>query len=272
MHRKTDEIRMVAVDLDGTLLTDRKKVPKRTALALRALAGRGVKVVIALARPPRSVLPTYKLLGLDTWAINYNGALIWDEPAKKSVFHRPMPGKLVRQIIEMARGAYPDVLINCELSDRWYTDRLDSKHTTETGRLFKPDVIAPLKDFQDVSMTKVMLLGSPAMMDELAVGLDMSFENHCSVVRTDDDLLQIMDRRVSKGAALQIVADHYKIPARHILAIGDAHNDVDMLKLAGVAVAMDNAHEVVKEVADWIAPSNNDHGVHAALERFGLSN
>jgi hydroxymethylpyrimidine pyrophosphatase-like HAD family hydrolase len=55
-----------------------------------------------------------------------------------------------------------------------------------------------------------------------------------------------------------------------VMAIGDAPNDVGMLQLAGVAVAMDNAHAVVKEVADWVAPSNNDHGVHAALQKYGL--
>jgi hydroxymethylpyrimidine pyrophosphatase-like HAD family hydrolase len=79
-----------------------------------------------------------------------------------------------------------------------------------------------------------------------------------------------MDKRVSKAVALRAVAKHYNVPMGQVMAIGDAPNDVGMLQLAGVGVAMANAHKVVKNVADWIAPSNNDHGVHAALVRYGL--
>src|SRR5439155_13123384 len=91
-------IRLVAVDLDGTLLNDSKKVSEQTIEALRCLPTRGVRLVIASARPPRSVRHIYQSLGLDTWQINYNGALIWDEPGKRPVFHRPMEGKRVREI------------------------------------------------------------------------------------------------------------------------------------------------------------------------------
>jgi hydroxymethylpyrimidine pyrophosphatase-like HAD family hydrolase len=79
-----------------------------------------------------------------------------------------------------------------------------------------------------------------------------------------------MNAGASKGAALRLVAEHYGVPMQQVMAIGDALNDVPMLQVAGVAVAMDNAHPDVKSVADWIAPSNNDHGVHAAVVKYGL--
>jgi len=79
-----------------------------------------------------------------------------------------------------------------------------------------------------------------------------------------------MHPEVSKAVALSKIAQHYGIPMSQVMAIGDAPNDVGMVQAAGVGVAMDNAHELVKEVADWVAPSNNDHGVHAALAKFGL--
>src|SRR5690348_9246349 len=87
-------IRLVAVDLDGTLLNDSKQVTEQTAGALACLPERDVKVVIASARPPRSVRHIYQSLGLDTLQINYNGALIWDEPNQRAIFHRPLTGKL----------------------------------------------------------------------------------------------------------------------------------------------------------------------------------
>jgi 5-amino-6-(5-phospho-D-ribitylamino)uracil phosphatase len=263
-------IRLIAIDLDGTLLDDRKQIGRQTAAALESLPRRGAKVVIASARPPRSVRHIYAALKLDTLQINYNGALIWDEPAKQAAFHLPMPGRIVRRIIEHARQLDSGVLVHCELLDRWYTDRHDSAHTTETGRLFAPDVVAPLKEFWDVSMTKVLLLGAEQIMTDLEASLAMTFEREVSVVRTDPDLLQIMEKRVSKAAAVQTVAEHYNIPMEQVMAIGDAPNDVGMLRVAGIGVAMGNAHSLVKQAAHWIAPSNNDNGVHAALVHYGL--
>src|SRR5207237_1084234 len=130
-------------------------------------------VVIASARPPRSVRHIYKLLQLDTWQINYNGALIWDEVVQTPIFHRPLPKGVAKRIVDDARLLHEDVQVTCEILDKSYTDRYDP-------------------------------------------------------------------------------------------------NDVGMLQIAGVAVAMDNAHPLVKKVAHWVAPSNNDHGVHAALVRYGL--
>jgi len=263
-------IRLVAIDLDGTLLTDSKQISSRTARALCALQRRDVKVVIASARPPRSVRPIYRMLGLQTLQINYNGALIWDEPKNEVIFHRPMSPAIVRQIIEVARDMFEETLVTCEILDRWYTDYHDEHFNTETGKLFKPDVIAPLETFCNQPITKLLLLGEPRIMSRLEPLIAESFQGHISLMRTDDHMLQIMDRRVSKAVALQKVAKIYDIPMSQVMAIGDAPNDVGMLQASGVAIAMDNAHKVVKRVAHWVAPSNNDHGVYAALVRYGL--
>jgi Cof subfamily protein (haloacid dehalogenase superfamily) len=263
-------IRLVAVDLDGTLLNDSKQVTQQTAQALACLPERGVQVVIASARPPRSVRPIYRELGLRTWQINYNGALIWDEPNARAVFHCPLRGPLVQQIIEFARDLFEETIVTCETLDKWYTDRNDMSHTTETGRLFQPDVICPIDQICQAPVTKLMLLGEPRVMLRLENELALRFDGQVTIVRTDRDLIQIMHPQVSKAVALSKVAEQYGIPMTQVMAIGDAPNDVGMLQSAGVGVAMDNAHALVKEVADWIAPSNNDHGVHAALARYGL--
>ena len=273
MHAPTPDprpIRLVAIDLDGTLLNDAKQVSDRTALALRELPARGVKVVIASARPPRSVRHVYRLLGLDTLTVNYNGALIWDEPNRRAVFHLPLPGALVAEIVDVARDHVDDVGVSCEVLDRWYTDAVDETHVTETGRLFKPDVVAPLESFVHNDATKLMLAADPAAIARLEALLLGRFGDRVLVIQTDDDLLQVSHPAAGKAAAVRRVAAHYGVPLDQVMAIGDAPNDVGMLQQAGVAVAMDNARAVVKQVADWVAPSNNDHGVHAALVRFGL--
>jgi 5-amino-6-(5-phospho-D-ribitylamino)uracil phosphatase len=262
-------VRLVAIDLDGTLLDDSKRVSTETVDALKCVTGARVRVVIASARPPRSVRHVYRELGLDTLQINYNGALVWDEPSRKAVFHRPMEPAVVRRVIDLARGRFPQVLVSCEILDRWCTDRFDDTYTTETGRLFKPDLVAPVDEFCAGPITKLMLLAEPAVVSELEP-LVRAMPLGITVIRSDPDLIQVMDASASKGLALRLVCDHYEVPMEQTMAIGDALNDVPMLEAAGVGVAMDNAHPHVKLAADWVAPSNNDHGVCAALKRFGL--
>jgi hypothetical protein len=261
-------IKLIAIDLDGTLLNDQKQVSEQTALALSCL--RDIRIVIASARPPRSVRHIYRLLNLQTLQINYNGAMIWDESAREAVFHRPLGGKLVREIVEFSRDLFEEILVTLEIMDRCYTDRIDDAYTTETGRLFRPDGILPLEPFYDQETTKLMLLGEPAIISRLEAALLERFGEQAIILQTDPHLLQLMHPRNGKAQALQRVAAHYGVPMQQVMAVGDAPNDVGMLQLAGVAVAMDNAHPAVKEVADWIAPSNNDHGVHAALLRYGV--
>ena len=263
-------IRLVAIDLDGTLLNDAKQVSDRTALALRGLSERGVRVVLASARPPRSVRHVYELLGLDTLSIHYNGALIWDEPNRRAAFHLPLPGELVAEVVAVAREWADDVVVGCEVLDQWYTDRVDERYLTETGRMFQPDVIASLDTFVRQDTTKLMLHADPAAIGRLESVLLDRFGDRVLILQTDADLLQIAHPAAGKAAAVRRVADHYGVPLHETMAIGDAANDVGMLQQAGVAVAMDNACPAAKAVADWVAPSNNDHGVHAALVRFGV--
>jgi 5-amino-6-(5-phospho-D-ribitylamino)uracil phosphatase len=265
------DIRLVALDLDGTLLSDDKQVSMHTINALRLLPQRGVRVVIASARPPRSVRPIYQLLNLNTFQINYNGALVWDEQTGKSVYHRPLSAEVVTEIVDFARDMFEEVCVSCEVLDRWFTDRMDDVYTTETGKLYKPDLIAPLSEFLNQPVTKLLLLGEERMLLKLEGLLIDKYADEITIVKTDENLLQIMNSRVGKGLALKKVCKHYGVSMKNVMAMGDAPNDVGMLKVAGVAIAMGNAHPLVKQQAHWVAPSNNDHGVHAALVRYGLS-
>jgi Cof subfamily protein (haloacid dehalogenase superfamily) len=268
-ERPASGIKLLAVDLDGTLLNSSKKVSQQTVEALRCRPP-DLRIVIASARPPRSVRHIYHQLGLETWQINYNGALIWDELSGQAVYHCPMKPQLVLEMIEVARDMFEEVLVSCEILDKWYTDRIDESHTTETGRMFKPDVVAPVEEFCKQPITKLMFLGDPMILGRIEPLLYEQFGKRVTLVQTDKDLIQIMDKQVSKAVALQKVAEHYGVARSEIMAIGDAPNDVGMLQLAGIAVAMDNAHPVVKKVAHWVAPSNDDHGVHAAMVKYGL--
>jgi Cof subfamily protein (haloacid dehalogenase superfamily) len=224
---------------------------------------------LASARPPRSARHIYRFLGLDTLQINYNGAMIWNEPASRIEYHEPLTTAVAQALMEQARAWFPEILVSCEVLDRWITDRVDPKYLTETARLFPPDAICPISQMCQQPVTKMLFMGATDIITQLLTNLN-ELRPQVAIVRSDPDLIQIMHPRVSKATALQSVAAHYGVPMEQVMAIGDAANDIPMLQAAGVSIAMDNASDHVKQIAHWIAPSNNDHGVHAALRRYGL--
>lgn len=265
-------IRLVAIDLDGTLLSSQKTITPFTFNALRAVMERGVKVVLATARPPRSVRGYYQALGLDTPTINYNGALIWDEVGRKAILHTPLGCAVARRVIDFARGAYPEVLVSVEIMDKWYTDRVGDtrEYDTETAKEFGPDFVGPIGEFLTGPITKLMLLGPPARMGFLQRLIGEGFRDEVSMTSSDAHLLQIMSPAMTKARALAKVAGMLGVTAGETMALGDAANDVEMLQWAGLAVVPGNAWAEAKAVADAVVPSNDEDGVGVALERFVL--
>jgi len=265
------KIQLVAVDLDGTLLNSAKEITDTTAAILRtARQEAGVRIVLATARPPRSVLPYYGLLGLDTPMINYNGALVYVPETEDVLLHKPIPAKIARGIIRLARSTCPEVLVSAEVMDRWFTDRVDGTYTTETGQLFGPDVVAPVHEWEDQSMTKLLLLGQPEWLAQTADAVQTHFPHQVTMVRTEGYLLQIMHATVSKAQALRTVAAEMHVKRREVMAIGDNANDVGMLQWAGIAVAMANAAPEALAVADYVTDHHDADGAAHAIRRIIL--
>ena len=261
-------VELVALDLDGTLLDSRKRISGPTVKALRILGYQGVKVVLASARPPRSCRAIYEGLGLDTWQINYNGALLWDPKANRPVHHWPMAGLTVWEMAKLARELVPGVQVAAEVVDRWYTDRHDPYRTTVTGRLFRPDVVAPLSSWGRQPTTKLMFLAEPRKVARIREGLRAKFGHVAKVVHADPDLVQVMNHEAGKDVALRLVCEKYGVDPKHAMAVGDAINDYDMLRAAGTPVVMSNGCDECKSIARWVAPSNDQDGVYAAVRRF----
>ena len=263
---KQPRIHLVAIDLDGTLLTSDNMVSPATMAIVETLKGRKtVHVVLATARPPRSTHRFYEQLQLDTPMINYNGALVHDPPSQRVLLHKPLGAELARGIAEMARGDYPDVLVSAEVLDRWYTDRLDESYVTQTGLLFKPNVVAPMEEWLDQPVTKLLLLGDGDRISELGRRIATKFRYDVQVSQTDRELLQIAHPTASKAEALKTVAGEFGVTREQVMAIGDNANDVDMLRWAGIGVAMANAPEEVLAVADYVTDHNDADGVAKAI-------
>ncbi|HVS71887.1 MAG TPA: Cof-type HAD-IIB family hydrolase [Phycisphaerae bacterium] len=270
---RRNPIRMVAIDLDGTLLTSRKSITRRTHTALRAAVAKGVHVVLATARPPRSVRGYYDALKLTTPTVNYNGALIWNESQKRVIEHTPLDVAVARKVIHWARKRYPEMLVSVEILDKWYTDHTSDvpEYMTETSKHFTPDFVGPIEAFLTVPITKLMLLGDPAWIADIELAAVERFGNVISQTRSDPHLLQIMNPAITKAGGLAKVAASLGIAPADVMAIGDAPNDIQMLEWAGLALAPENAWDAAKQIAHAIVPSNDADAVGIALQYFVLN-
>jgi 5-amino-6-(5-phospho-D-ribitylamino)uracil phosphatase len=258
-------VRLIAIDLDGTLLRDDKTVSARSLDAIARARHAGVHVVLASARPPRTTAGFYRQLALSTPQVNYNGAVVWDEPRGTAIDHTPLPAAVARAMVMQARSAFPDVLVHFEILNRWYTDRVDDRYQTESAKLFPPDVVAPLGTFATLDVTKLMFQGEPERMDRLA---GLLRHPQAALVRTDADLLQYMHASVDKGTGLRRVCALLGVDVSESLAIGDNENDIPMLAAAGVGVAMGHARNDVRAAARYTVGTNQADGVAEAIERF----
>jgi len=259
-------IHLVAIDVDGTLLNSSNEVSNATAAVLRqARKEDGVHIVLATARPPRSVMPFYRLLDLDSPMINYNGALVYDPPSNRVLLHVPVGPKLARQVVRAARAAFPGVSVSAEIIDRWYTDRVDNTYITQTGRVFRPDLVGPIDDWLTQPVTKLLLLGPPEQMAGIGAMLAKTFKHQVIIMQTEGELLQIMHPTVSKAQALKTVAGELGVTRQQVMAIGDNANDVEMLRWAGLGVAMANAAPAAIAAADAITDHQDRDGVAKAI-------
>jgi Cof subfamily protein (haloacid dehalogenase superfamily) len=263
------KIHLVAIDLDGTLLNSANEISEASATILRTIrAEHNVHVVLASARPPRSVLPFYHLLELDAPMINYNGALVFDPPSRRVLLHTPVSGKIARGVAELARREYPDVLVSAEILDRWYTDRVDNAYVTETGRLFRPDLVAPMDEWLSGPVTKLLLLGESDELRRIGKLMATEYRYQITVIQTEPELLQITHPTVSKAQALKTVAGEMAVRREQVMAIGDNANDLEMLRWAGIGVAMANAPMEVQAVANYVTDFNDADGVAKAIHEL----
>jgi hydroxymethylpyrimidine pyrophosphatase-like HAD family hydrolase len=163
------------------------------------------------------------------------------------------------------------VLISGEVLDRWYTDHSDPDYVTETSRLFRPDVVAPLHDWLVQPITKLLFLGPAERLAEVAEAIHRAHPHQVGVVQTEETILQVMHATVSKAQALRVVAAEVGAHREQVMAIGDNANDVGMLRWAGLGVAVANAVPKAAAAADAITARHDDEGVAKAVQKYILT-
>ena len=263
-------IRLVAMDMDGTLLNSDKEVTPATRQAIEQAKARGVQVTFATGRMVSAGVYYARQLGIDVPMINYNGALITD--LNRRIWRScPLDVAAATKVLQIA--ARHDVYAKAYVRDVLYCDRGWEK-SKDFARRFRvaaelvEDVVRIPAKVGPPSM--IVIIEEPEVLAVVESSLREELGQAIGITRSRADSLEIIHPQASKGRALLWLARQMGIDPEEILAIGDSHNDLDLLKVAGVAVAMGNAEQVVKDRADFITADCDGDGVAVALGKYVL--
>ncbi len=258
--------KLLALDLDDTLLNGEFRISGENRLAIRCAARQGVLVTLATGRMFRSALPFARELAIDLPLITYHGALI-RTAGGETLFHQPVPLEAAREVAAVCRqhGFH----LNAYLDDELFVEE-----ENELSRYYqniagvRVTAVGDLAAFLPAPPTKLTVIDRSGRFDELKDELNRCFGSRLSITISRPDFLEITDREATKGQALKYLADLHSIPREQVAAVGDSLNDIDMLLYAGTGVAVANARLEVKAVADVVTASNLDHGVAVFIRRY----
>jgi Cof subfamily protein (haloacid dehalogenase superfamily) len=259
-------IELIALDLDGTLLSPDETVSARNRSAIAAALADGIRVVLVTGRGVDTPIRISRELGLNLPVICCHGALTKDFGANKTLVHIPVP---LQYALPMVAFAEKNNLAIAVYADEFFW-RLTGSH------IYMQDMTGPAwreaKSFEEVLTvppTFIRFLGKEsveAMRKEFGdLPLNFHYENWFDFVEC-----AVLSREASKQTALARLCADFGIPGERVLAIGDSRNDVPMLRWAGVGIAMGNALPEVREAVRYVTASNERDGVAAAIERFAL--
>ena len=260
--------RLVATDLDGTIVRSDGEISERTRTALAAAEEAGLVVVFVTGRPPRWMKPVADATGHRGLAVCANGAVVYDLHREEVVQEFPMDADVARGIAEALRTVVPDVAFAVEGGGRFGHE----PHYRAKYEVPPETVIAGLDELLDRPVLKLLARHTTMSTAEL---LDAAHEvvGELAVLTTatfseTDGLLELSAAGVTKAFGLERLAKEHGIGPEDVVAFGDMPNDLPMLVWAGHAVAVGNAHPDVIAVADEVTATNDEDGVAQVVERL----
>ncbi|MGI2327440.1 Cof-type HAD-IIB family hydrolase [Planococcus sp. YIM B11945] len=264
---------LIVLDLDGTLLTDQKVISDKTKTTLGKALDAGHQVMIATGRPYRSSEPYYRELGLTTPIVNFNGAFVHHpNDAKWGTHHTPISLDVVHEVVESMHD-FNFYNIVAEVLDDVYVHYHDEK-LMDIFRYGDPSITTgDLRNFLKADPTS-MLIHAP--IDKVPLIHDHLSSVHAEVIDhrrwgAPWHVIEIVKSGLSKAVGIDRVSKSLGISKEHIIAFGDEDNDMEMLDYAGVGVAMGNAIDPLKSIANEITLTNNEDGIAELLiERLKL--
>lgn len=260
--------KLIALDVDGTLLHDNHELSQENKESIKTAAKSGVEFVLCTGRGPVNTIPLMEEMGLGGYVITHNGAATVDVKTREVINQFPMDLKGLQPYIDYCREHQIHFDVNTAFD--LYVDKPEFMSPYVRG-MYEQVFLEPLglPDWSKLKepVVKFSAFGDLETMNWLEKEWN-TWDGPFYMVRSGDFFLDIMHKEASKGEALKQLAHTRGIAPEHILAMGNYYNDITMLTFAGKGIAMDNSPIDVKAAADEVTLSNNENGVHHALEKY----
>jgi Cof subfamily protein (haloacid dehalogenase superfamily) len=265
--------KIIALDMDGTLLNTEKVITEKTKDALKKAGEKGVKIVLASGRPIEGLkryLEELNLVKEDEYVLSYNGCLVQETKSGKIICEFGLTGKDLHYFYDISCSL--GVNIHAFSPKRGLITPKNSRYTEVEATINQIDTnicdFTTIKEDEDI--IKIMLIDEPEILDKAIEKFPKEAYDKYNIVKSTPYFLEIISKDAGKGVGLKALADHLNVKQEEVIAVGDAGNDLDMIEYAGLGIAMANASENVKEIADYITDSHNDDGIAKVIEKFIL--
>lgn len=266
--------KLVALDMDGTLLNSQGAISPRNKQAIKAAIEMGTVVMLASGRPLEGMnwaLNELNLTGDNDYVACYNGSLVYQVGSQQLLRSQTIAGADAKRLALIAHqlGVHVHAF---SLQSGLITPKHNyyTEHEAKINGLDITEVdFTTLED--DEVMLKVMLIDEPEKLSAAIAQLPANLYEQYTIVQSAPFFLEFLHKESHKGVGVKAVAEQFNIQAHEVICMGDADNDRQMLEYAGLGVAMGNATADIKAMADHVTTSNNEDGVAVALEQFILN-
>lgn len=259
--------KLVAIDCDGTLLTDKKQLTERTINSIK-MASQKVKIVISTARSFYRVeeyLRNMNLLNNDQYTICFNGGSIVNNGNQQEIESHTFSKENIEELILLSRQLGTQILLyayNCLI-----VEEIPEKFKNNKKINFEIVKMEEL-EINKYNIYKVVFLDEPEKIVKMRKAVHKDILEQYEVTSSVPDYIEFVPKGITKYKALENLCSILGVEKSEVIAIGDAENDIEMIQFAGLGIAMGNADNIVKNIADDITDSNNEDGVAKAIEKY----
>lgn len=269
-------IKLIAIDLDGTLLTDDHKIPKENIEAIQKAVQKGVKIVISTGRPLSGVKPIFDQLGLSEkeFVIINNGSSTYETNQWNLIDYFKLTDDEIKSLYQLVENE-KDIQLTIFDEDGHYFVLAENPLPVvmfDANIVFVEPISITLE--QLLNRQKInfqgMYLAEETVLDDFQKKFEAILSSRFSTVRSQSYIFETLPQGATKASALAKLIKALNISKEEVMAIGDGNNDIEMLEMAGISIAMGNALEAVKKVAKYQTATNNNNGLAKAIDKHIL--
>ncbi len=263
---------LVALDMDGTLLKEDKSISERNQAAIKAAREAGKNVIIATGRPSIGLIPYIEQLdmkGPHDYVVAFNGALVKHIQSGEVIFSKTVTHQDYEALFALSQEY--GVHIHA-LTDEYVTTPKKNPYTQVEADINSIEIKewAVQEVPKDDVLVKIMFIDDPKKLDAVEAKLPPEYREKYTVVRSAPIFLEFLNPAADKGVGVKAVAERENVPRESVICVGDADNDKAMILYAGLGVAMGNAVEPIKKIANTITDDNESDGVAKVIEKYML--